>query len=130
LENEALAHRRNRGLNRKLVFFRSGGGNHWAKLVIWSYIISIRRKQIMQQKWSKKDLQNLRKPLRIWLHLTRRRMKNLIQNSLDSASLSMTKSRLIVLFKKVIQLRERHCRNSSLQLMDFINVLFFIMQRF
>ena len=28
LENEALAHRRNRGLNRKLVFFRSGGGNH------------------------------------------------------------------------------------------------------
>lgn len=28
MENEAMAHRRNRGLNRKLVFFRPGGGNH------------------------------------------------------------------------------------------------------
>jgi hypothetical protein len=28
LETEAMAHRRNRGLSRKLTFFRSGGGKH------------------------------------------------------------------------------------------------------
>jgi hypothetical protein len=28
IENEEISHRRNRGLGRKLIFYKSGGGKH------------------------------------------------------------------------------------------------------